>query len=118
MNRVERLAREFARRLRAEIGEAGMAEVVSRNKAERNPAICHSHDFVDSNQTMLDAWQQVAPGGALPRFPLRGVEAEVWDTAWGMAKYNYFWVVVAEQDPHEPRDYNDADGIQTMGDLQ
>lgn len=89
MNRVERLAREFARRLRAEIGEAGMAEVVSRNKAERNPAICHTHDFVDSNQTMLDAWEVVAGKG--PRIPLRGVEAEVWGDAWSLAKNNYFW---------------------------
>lgn len=92
MNRVERLAREFARRLREEIGEVGMVEVVSRNKAEQNPAICHSHDLVDSNQTMLDAWEVVA--GSVPRIPLKGVEAQVWDDAWGMAKYNDFWVTV------------------------
>lgn len=34
-----------------------MDEVVKRNKAETDPIICHTHDFCDSNQTMLDAME-------------------------------------------------------------
>ena len=29
-----------------------------RNKAETNPGICHSHDFCDSNQAMINALQK------------------------------------------------------------
>lgn len=56
---VLQVAHEFSRRLRIEIEAVGgsIEEVVRRNAAEAIPSVCHSHDFVDSNQVMLDTFE-------------------------------------------------------------
>ena len=53
------LSQAFIKHLQAEIGEIGFAEAVDRNRAEPNPSICHTHDFCDANQIMLDAFEEV-----------------------------------------------------------
>ncbi|MBN8422479.1 MAG: hypothetical protein J0L73_26425 [Verrucomicrobia bacterium] len=50
------LARAFATQLHADIGN-DISTVVALNAQEGNSPCCHSHDFCDANQTMLDAWQ-------------------------------------------------------------
>jgi hypothetical protein len=49
------LAHAFARRLREELTGSEIMEVVALNAAESTPDVCHSHDFCDSNMTMLEA---------------------------------------------------------------
>lgn len=89
----EQLAREFAALLADQClnyntGEHKLDEAVRRNDAETDPSICHTHDFCDSNQTMLDAME---------RF---GMELDLQDEsqvnliteAWSIAKSNRFWI--------------------------
>lgn len=64
---VDDLSVAFCRRFRSDIielygddlGREYLAECVSLNAAESDPGICHSHDHVDANQTMLDAIEEL-----------------------------------------------------------
>jgi hypothetical protein len=53
MNAVE-LAKEFSAELRRTLTADEMDEVNRLNADEANPGVCHSHDFCDANQVMLD----------------------------------------------------------------
>jgi hypothetical protein len=56
---VKALAVEFCKELLECLGEEKMREVVARNAAETDDNICHSHDFCDANQVMLDAMKKL-----------------------------------------------------------
>lgn len=92
------LARVFALALKADLldGSSGnLQEIVDRNSAESDPLICHSHDFVDANQTMLLAWGI-----------LTGEDAEldeampIMQRAWDIAKANRFFLPASKK-PHQ-----------------
>lgn len=53
---AERLARLFSIRIRATIPPEMLAEVREKNKT-RAPGVCHTHDYCDANQCMIDAMQ-------------------------------------------------------------
>ena len=53
------LAKEFSRRLAEHLGPAKLAAVVQRNRAESDRRLCHSHDFCDANEIMLEAGEAV-----------------------------------------------------------
>lgn len=84
---AEALAREFAQILASWAKPDERRQIVELNRAERNSSICHSHDFYDANQAMIDA---------LEKF---GVELDIQSTeqnaltdeAWDIAKRNGFW---------------------------
>lgn len=54
-----RIANAFAIRLKKEIGEDKFKAVLEANRTEANPEICHSHDFVDANVLMDEAFKEV-----------------------------------------------------------
>lgn len=88
---AQRLSVRFSQILREWLSESEMAEVVARNAAETNPQICHSHDFADPNQAMLDAAKDlgfreidVLDG------PLSSAGIDLWNAAWNLAKSNGF----------------------------
>ena len=49
------LARAFAQEMQRELGRDILLKIDALNAGEENPGVCHSHDFCDSNQIMLDA---------------------------------------------------------------
>jgi hypothetical protein len=58
---AETLATEFAIVLREQLEPAQLAEIDRRNVWERahgSSMICHTHDFCDANQAMMDAFQR------------------------------------------------------------
>jgi hypothetical protein len=55
--RIHKLATEFCRRLRAELTPSEMTAVLIRNRKEKRLDVCHSHDFIDSNMVMWEAWR-------------------------------------------------------------
>ena len=83
---VDRLAAEFARRLRRDLGLRKLAVVVKRNAAETNPSVCHSHDFCDANEVMRTALE------ALGLDPVATHEARpgLWVAAWDLARRRGF----------------------------
>lgn len=56
---VGKIADAFRSVLRSWLTESQLVEVDRRNKAESNPAICHSHDFCDANMAMLEAVERL-----------------------------------------------------------
>ena len=80
---IESLAREFIEQLRADLTDEQIAEIVARNKAEQNPNVCHSHDFCDANEYMLEAFQETFPGKAWHELDTTDGR---WSAAWDLAK--------------------------------
>lgn len=50
-----KIAVKFCENIGAWLDDEQIAEVNRRNASEANPNICHSHDFCDANQAMIDA---------------------------------------------------------------
>lgn len=79
----EEIAIKFSAELLKEIGMDNLIQVNQLNSKETNSQICHSHDFTDANQIMLDVvgnpedveniWDEVSP-------------------AWTLAKKNNFYI--------------------------
>jgi hypothetical protein len=83
-----KLATRFSRLLREELGTEAMRQVVERNRSEKNPDVCHSHDFCDPNMTMHDAIMAevdnvLFDGGA-------ETVSGLWGKAWNLAKKSEF----------------------------
>ena len=84
---VRALARAFARELTAMLGAGTIAEVARRNRAETDPGVCHSHDFCDANEAMLEAYRRVFgrpvvwTSGADPGAAVTDTLNRAWDLA-------------------------------------
>lgn len=79
---LNKVAAEFVRRVRAEIGNDNCKSVDQMNAMESNPNVCHSHDFTDANECMDQAL--FATGAAF------SYTTEDWDAAWNIAKRGGF----------------------------
>jgi hypothetical protein len=85
------LAYAFSENLRACIGIEKLHDVVLLNQAETNPAVCHSHDYCDANQVMIDTLQAAGINTTVPVDIINGV--------WNQAKANQFYIASTEQTP-------------------
>lgn len=89
------LAQAFSKRLRTELG-ADLAEVIRRNRDEIDPKVCHSHDFVDANMTMLAALNDclgiAEEEDSDPQAEVDRVHqfAQISDAAWTLARSHHF----------------------------
>jgi hypothetical protein len=83
----EELAKKFSKLLCDEIGKFKVCRVNKRNSKETNSQICHSHDFCDANQVMIDAAE-------LSEAELNDID-NLWEhfgEAWTLAKQNQFYL--------------------------
>ena len=88
---VRAVATEFRRVLRERLTPAELDEIDGLNAAEHDPTICHSHDFTDGEQAIIDT---------LARF---GIEHDPHDCrhaalvngAWSIAKADGFGAPIA-----------------------
>lgn len=88
------LASTFSAMLREELG-ADLAEVIRRNRDEIDPNVCHSHDFVDANMTMLEAVRSLLRENTGTLTAERGVVlveeySQIADAAWVLARQHHF----------------------------
>ena len=84
---VEALRREFVRQLRLVLTPHELASVIQRNRDERDPRICHTHDYCDPNQVMVDALETLGVEES------RCMDDDVmilFDRAWNSAKAREF----------------------------
>ena len=82
------LAHTFAGILQTTLQGNDIFTVIARNESETDPRICHSHDFCDANQCMIDALEIVG-------YPYDGnddAQSALIDEAWKIAADNCFWV--------------------------
>lgn len=114
METTEKLARAFGAVLADWLSEEQRALVIARNLKEgaRSP-ICHTHDFCDPNQAMLDTFEQVL--GREMVLPCDENEKQsdadmvLSQAAWNMAKAAGFWWPAEKEARHlivevDPRD--------------
>ena len=87
MSAIESLARAFSANLRRDLTAEQMAEV-NRLNATADAGICHSHDFLDANVTMEEAW--IAIFDRVPDIQ-SDADCALWGEAWDLAKANRFW---------------------------
>ena len=60
---VEPLAAAFLEIMGEQTTEDEREEIDGRNRQEPNPNVCHSHDFLDANMVMEEAFQRVMGRG-------------------------------------------------------
>jgi hypothetical protein len=82
---VPALAQRFAEDLRANLTTAEFAEMQRRN-AEYGPGICASHDFLDANILMHDAFTAVV---GREHDMDSDADNAIWNAAWEIAKPRY-----------------------------
>jgi hypothetical protein len=81
IHQVQVLAVTFSRLMTEQLG-ANLQQVILANAEETDKSICHSHDFIDSNQTMIDALEEL--GEVLNLQSEK--QTSVINAAWSIAK--------------------------------
>tara|TARA_R110002126_G_scaffold257592_1_gene400640 strand:+ start:184 stop:495 length:312 start_codon:yes stop_codon:yes gene_type:complete len=76
------LAEKFTELLRATLTPSEFAEMADANANETNPGICHSHDYCDANQIMLDAFEATEM--------VNDYSHTLWSDAWTYAREELF----------------------------
>jgi hypothetical protein len=82
-----RLANEFSSLLLEELGSEVIVQIIERNTADGDPRVCHSHDFLDANMVMAEAWRTIF-GFEINLQSDR--QRRMWGRAWDIAKTNNF----------------------------
>lgn len=81
------LAAAFLIEMRKALPKKTLKEIDKRNKGEQNQLLCHSHDFCDPNQVMIDAWESLSSTA----FSLRNTKhLVVVNRAWDLTKSEGF----------------------------
>ena len=87
-----RLAEAFAREIRENLTTQQLAHVVLRNEAyariHGEGRGCATHDFIDSNVCMLDAFKKTFPGTEPD--PAIQIVSDLINEAWSLAQNNNF----------------------------
>lgn len=101
----------FSKVLRGWLTKDQMVKVLALNKREKNPMVCHSHDFCDANMAMDAAIKKVAPEFYKAAWAdnrktdgegkVWGRMNKLWNRSWAIAKEHYFYVGTTV--PTEPR---------------
>ena len=83
----KKLADRFIREMRSTLSVAQLQKVDARNAKQTDSGICHSHDFCDANEVMLEAWESLTTTD----FSLQNkAHVAKWNGAWDMAKKQGF----------------------------
>lgn len=92
-SKTEELAMLFSKLLRKELTEEQM-EVVENNN---DHTCCASHDFIDANEVMNEAFEKVMGrefiffDDALDNMEAHNSDAHMWNTAWENASINQYY---------------------------
>lgn len=84
---IIKVAHEFSRLLREEVGEEGISQIIAENEKEKDVGICHSHDLCDANMVMEVAFRKVVGRVCNPHMAMHRV---IWNDAWDYAKHTKF----------------------------
>jgi hypothetical protein len=84
---IQTLATIFTRIILEVYTENEMDEIIRRNHAETDKNVCHTHDFGDANESMLQAFSEVH--GREPHISNHD-DMELINAAWAQAKLSDF----------------------------
>lgn len=100
---VETLAREFAKVLLEDIGAPSLRMASLLNLREPDKDVCHTHDFCDSNQSMIDAYARLTGIPAAEVDVCTDPFVTVANAAWSLAKSKVFFLDTFGMVPNLPR---------------
>lgn len=86
---TQKLAAEFSRIVRRDLTKQEMAEVVKRNRSAKyaRTGMCATHEFMDANMTMDEAWRKMFGHG----INLDDAhQVGLWNAAWDVARKSKF----------------------------
>jgi hypothetical protein len=84
---LQMLSNEFSKELRQTLTAEEMTQVISRNRNETDPNVCHSHDFCDANVALLTAFENIY--GYEPKLSDEDT-INLMNAVWSLAKKNEF----------------------------
>lgn len=87
---AETLSKTFIRILHEWLTPEQLDEVRQRNRPEQNPSICHTHDFCDPNQAMIDALERHGMEWIFADEEGKESQTDLINKAWDIAKENEF----------------------------
>jgi len=85
---VERLSNEFSNLLNAVLDEGEMEEI--RSRTDPTSPECVTHDYLDSNEVMAAAFENVF---GRQSDPASDEDADLWNKAWSLSKERLFKAV-------------------------
>lgn len=92
MTMQEMIARRFSALLRNCLSHHALTEAIKKNAAEPHSEVCHTHDHVDANMVMADAFKECTGR----EIDLQSVEdSALWGEAWYHAKAKQFYTCPA-----------------------
>ena len=88
---IDKLSAAFSKEIRDCVTAGELAEIIFANK-ERADFGCHTHDFMDANMQMSDAWVLVYGTEFLPEdgTELGSLAVDLWNEAWGKSRESDF----------------------------
>ncbi|WP_432263359.1 hypothetical protein [Cupriavidus sp. TMH.W2] len=92
---AEMLAKRFSAVLGEWLSTTELAIVVARNRACKDPLVCHSHDFCDANMAMQQAIEEIKIGDS--ESLVTDEQTDLMNAAWDIAKSNHFYFEVSPQ---------------------
>ncbi len=88
------LAKEFSRLIRRDLTATQLMEANARNANNADKSICHTHDFIDANMTMAEAFKNII--GHSPEVHQESASSRedvvLWNGAWDIANAENFFV--------------------------
>ena len=87
MNKVYLLSEEFSRLVRRDAGSADVLATIVRMNKTIHPSCCATADHWDSNETMLEAWENVINAEMDAN---SGEDVMLWNAAWNRSKARGF----------------------------
>jgi len=88
IDNVNNIAEEFAKQLKAEVGNSNMRQIIAKNYQVDYKGCCASHDYTDSNMIMESAFIEII--GHEPETD-NGHELGLWNEAWDVARLADFY---------------------------
>lgn len=90
LRKYTKLANKFSEVLQEWLTDDMIQEINRRNDLEPNENICHSHDFCDANEAMLEAMDRLDIDWIFADEEGKGKQTDLLNKAWDRAKANNF----------------------------
>lgn len=84
-DKVEQAARVFSKKLQEELTPEEFRQAIEDNRTEESEGVCHTHDYMDANEVMADALEEVMGEGYCDDIPPNQEKVLFWNSVWELA---------------------------------
>jgi hypothetical protein len=88
---IEKVARLFSKKIKEELTPEEFQQALEDNRNEESEGICHTHDYIDANEAMAEALEEIMGEGYCDDIPANQKKVLFWNSVWHLAhKKEYF----------------------------